>query len=162
MLSEELNLPFKYMWWLGAILFLLLQPGFLLEIPSKKLWMTRHTSTNAVLVHAALFAIAMYFASQWYGTYEGFKKSSKQLPVSKACYDTLMGSKMETYVEDTIPNTCKRDKKNATIYVNMIVSIINKLKKNAASVTTMTELNELLSSMAVDIEDVNKLLTIKK
>lgn len=39
-----------------TILFILLQPGFIITLPPlNKLWMSEETSTLAVIVHAALF-----------------------------------------------------------------------------------------------------------
>jgi len=124
--------------WL-VLLFILLQPGFLVEIPSKKIWMTGHTSTTAVLVHAAifaaLFALFLYFVRHWAAGaagaaaaagYEGFSSS---LPVSKMCRDVLMEMKIDNFNKDTVPKECNDDKKNATIFVNTIVTNLKALTK---------------------------------
>ena len=44
-----------------VVLFILLSPGLLLTLPpvGKKVWMSRQTSTAAVLVHALVFALLL-------------------------------------------------------------------------------------------------------
>jgi hypothetical protein len=89
------------MWWLPVVLFVLLQPGLLLEIPSKKIWMTKHTSTVAVLVHAAIFAVALHFIYNWYNSMdEGFQGNtpSDMIPVqgSPKCVEIV-----KKYISDS-------------------------------------------------------------
>jgi len=45
------------------LLFILLSPGLLLTLPpvGSKVFMSGQTSTAAVLVHAVVFAVALYF-----------------------------------------------------------------------------------------------------
>jgi hypothetical protein len=89
------------MWWLPVVLFVLLQPGLLLEIPSKKIWMTKHTSTVAVLVHAAIFAVALHFFYKWYNSMdEGFQtKKVWSVSGSPACVASV-----KTWMTENIRN----------------------------------------------------------
>ena len=54
-----------------AVLFVLLSPGVLLTIPagSRGLWMSRQTSIQAVLVHAVVFAAAIYLVKMYWPAY---------------------------------------------------------------------------------------------
>jgi Protein of unknown function (DUF3339) len=52
------------MWYVSALLFILLSPGFLLTIPPVGrggLFMSGKTSTAAVIVHAIVFAVASHY-----------------------------------------------------------------------------------------------------
>lgn len=51
------------MYLVAAILFVLLSPGVLLTLPpvGKKIFMSGKTSVTAILVHAVVFGIALYF-----------------------------------------------------------------------------------------------------
>jgi len=65
------------MFWISALLFVLLSPGVLLTIPSvgkRALWMSGKTSTAAVLVHAVLFAVVSFFVWRYFNT-SGFQVS---------------------------------------------------------------------------------------
>ena len=59
-----------------VILFILLSPGFLVSIPAigGKYLLTGKTNTTAVLVHALIFGIILYFLRNYYPTVisEGF------------------------------------------------------------------------------------------
>lgn len=57
-------------------LFILLSPGLFLTLPPDargKFWMTGHTSTVAILVHAAVFGAAMYGLKTVMPSKEGFQ-----------------------------------------------------------------------------------------
>lgn len=61
--------------WVTVALFILLSPGFLLTIPagSKGLLMSGQTSVAAVLVHAIVFALALYLVKTYYWSVLGFE-----------------------------------------------------------------------------------------
>ena len=64
------------------ILFILLSPGLLLTIPpvSKRgLFMSGKTSTVAILIHAIVFGVALYFLQGAYA-YEGFQTTGTTPP----------------------------------------------------------------------------------
>jgi len=66
----------------AILLFIVLSPGLLVTLPSSKIFMSSKTSIIAVLVHAAIFGLALYFL---YGVTEGFAKAAKPAkPVSAA------------------------------------------------------------------------------
>lgn len=54
-----------------AALFVLLSPGVLLTLPagSRGVWMSRQTSITAVLVHAVVFAAALYAVKMYMPAY---------------------------------------------------------------------------------------------
>jgi hypothetical protein len=62
---------------LETVLFTALQPGLLLTLPpvGKKVFMSGQTSVPAVLVHAVVFGVALYFLSK---AAEGFKSYKKE------------------------------------------------------------------------------------
>jgi hypothetical protein len=65
----------------ATILFVLLSPGLLLTLPpiGKKWYRTGQTSVQAILVHAIVFAVALY-ALKKYGKYEAFQSSTAPSP----------------------------------------------------------------------------------
>lgn len=67
----------KYTMWVTVALFILLSPGFLLTIPagSKGLFMSGQTSVAAVLVHAVVFAVALWGLKSYFWQIAGFEDS---------------------------------------------------------------------------------------
>jgi hypothetical protein len=62
---------------LPTLLFILLSPGFLLQLPykGKSPFMTDKTSVASVLVHAVVFSVALYYLAKWYNN-EGFQANN--------------------------------------------------------------------------------------
>ncbi len=67
---------------LVILLFILLSPGMLLTLPpiNGKFWMTRKTSVTSVLVHAAVFGLAVHLLKSYYyfETFQGCGAAPKK------------------------------------------------------------------------------------
>jgi hypothetical protein len=72
--------------WVTVALFILLSPGFLLTLPagSKGVFMSGQTSTAAVLVHAVVFAVALYLLKSYYWSVMGFEDKKEEKKEMKA------------------------------------------------------------------------------
>jgi len=85
------------MWWVSALLFILLSPGILLTIPPGKrgLWMSGQTSILAIAVHALVFMLVSKYVLEWYNSLSvsGFISSPTTASGWAKLYSTSPGFK---------------------------------------------------------------------
>jgi hypothetical protein len=150
------------MLWLCAVLFVLLQPGLLLEIPSKKIWMTGRTSTVAVLVHAVIFAVALHFLYKYYdSTGEGFQTTDvlrvTGSPQCKAAYKVWIQKSTE---KDPKLKNMSTDESTIAGHLSYLIKFLNASIKS----TPNKQINDFPLQCTQDglVEDLKKFIEFLK